>query len=107
MINVYLDDLRPRPKGFKLARTVKQCLRLIKRNKVNILSLDYDLGFGSPSGFEVVAYMIRTRRFPKKIILHTANPFGRIRMYSALKQNKPERVPLLVRPERIYLNFFN
>ncbi|WP_409346714.1 cyclic-phosphate processing receiver domain-containing protein [Paenibacillus sp. MBLB4367] len=103
MINVYLDDLRPRPKGYKLARTVKQCLKLIKRNKVNVLSLDYDLGFGRPTGFEIVQYVMKSKRYPKKIILHTANPFGRIRMYHALKLNKPRNVALVVRPEPISL----
>lgn len=105
MINVFLDDLRPCPKGYKYAKSADECIQLIKKNKVNVLSLDHDLGFACPSGFEVVKYMVKHKRYPNQIILHTANPFGRFRMFHLLKQNKPKEVTLLVRPEPLYLDF--
>jgi len=106
MINVFLDDLRPCPKGYKLVKTVSECIHLIKKNKINVLSLDHDLGFGTPSGFEVVRFIVNNKVFPKKIILHTANPFGRLRMYKLLKENKPKNVSLIIRPEPLYLSLF-
>lgn len=102
MINVFLDDLRPCPKGFKFAQTAKECIKLIRENKVNILSLDHDLGFGTPSGFEVVNYIVNNKTYPKKIIIHSANPFGRLRMYNLLIRYKPEKVILLVQPKPLF-----
>ncbi|MDF2722446.1 MAG: hypothetical protein K0Q59_2121 [Paenibacillus sp.] len=105
MIHVFLDDLRPCPKGYKYAQNVDECIRLITRYKVNILSLDHDLGFMKPSGFEVVKYIVKNKVYPKKIIIHSANPFGRFRMFKLLNEHKPNHVILLVRPEPLYFNF--
>ncbi|SFM16882.1 hypothetical protein SAMN03159341_1198 [Paenibacillus sp. 1_12] len=103
MLNVFLDDLRPCPKGFQLAKNVSECIHLIKKNKINVLSLDHDLGFGSPSGFEVVKYIVSNKIFPSEIIIHTANPFGRIRMFRLLNRNMPKNVKVVIRPEPLYL----
>lgn len=105
MINVFLDDLRPCPKGYKYVQTADECIKLITKNKVNTLSLDHDLGFGKPSGFEVVKHMVQYRIYPKKVVIHSANPFGRLRMVELLVKHKPKNVILLVRPEPLYLNF--
>ena len=45
MIHVYLDDLRPCPQGFTLAKDVKECISLLQECEVDILSLDHDLGW--------------------------------------------------------------
>ncbi|RKN84642.1 cyclic-phosphate processing receiver domain-containing protein [Paenibacillus ginsengarvi] len=103
MINVYLDDLRPCPKGYKYVQTADECIKLISKNSVNVLSLDHDLGFGKPSGYEVVKYMVQNRTYPKKIVIHSANPFGRFRMLRLLIKHKPRKVILLVRPEPLYI----
>ncbi|MEK3917293.1 cyclic-phosphate processing receiver domain-containing protein [Paenibacillus sp. FSL H7-0331] len=103
MVNVFLDDLRPCPKGFKLVKTVSECIQVIEKNNINILSLDHDLGFGRPSGFEVVKYIVNNKIFPREIIIHTANPFGRIRMFRLLNSNMPKNVKVVIRPEPLYL----
>ncbi|MCZ8515330.1 cell division protein FtsJ [Paenibacillus filicis] len=104
MINVYLDDMRPCPKGFILARTVESCIELISSKKLDTLSLDHDLGFGKPSGYEVVKFMIANKIYAKKIIIHSANPFGRLRMFNLLVKNKPKEVELYIRPEPLFFN---
>jgi hypothetical protein len=103
MINVFLDDLRPCPKGYKYVQTVDECIKIITKYKVNTLSLDHDLGFGKPSGYEVVRYMVQNRTYPKKIVIHSANPFGRFRMYELLNKHKPTNVILLVRPKPLFI----
>lgn len=105
MINVFLDDLRPCPANFRLARTVNECIRLLKGNKVKILSLDYDLGIGQPNGMDLVQYMVAHRLYAENIVIHSANPFGRLRMYSLLNQNKPKHVSITVKPKPIYFQF--
>lgn len=103
MINVFLDDTRPKPAGYKLARSANDCIRLIRRNKINVLSLDYNLGSGKPTGYNVVQFLIKAKKYPNKIILHTATRSGRVLMYNALKKHKPIRVSLVVRPRRKFI----
>ncbi|MFH5183399.1 cyclic-phosphate processing receiver domain-containing protein [Paenibacillus sp. TAB 01] len=103
MINVFLDDLRPRPKGYLLARSVQECIKLIRSHEVGVLSLDYNLGRGRPTGASVVGYIIKKKRYPKKIILHTADRSGRRRMYRVLKRGMPKTVNVLIRPKPTFV----
>jgi len=98
MINIFLDDLRPAPEGFVLARTAEEAIRLLKMEKVDTLSLDFDLGWDRPTGFAVARFMAETGRYPRHIVLHTANPFGRRLMYGLLARSKPKKVSLEIRP---------
>jgi hypothetical protein len=43
-INLYVDDLRDCPDGFVVARNVDEAIYYLENYKVNILSLDHDLG---------------------------------------------------------------
>ena len=107
MINIYLDDLRPAPEGFILARNVKECQNLIinNRGKVNILSLDHDLGKGK-TGYDLVKWLsfyneregYGENYFPKEIYLHTMNPVGRMNIYQLLEYYKPDDVKLHNKP---------
>lgn len=92
MIHVYLDDLRPCPKGFVLARSARECILLLEECEVDILSLDHDLGWDEPNGFEVVKHMVRHRLYPREIYLHTSNVLGKMNMFQHLYQYKPEHV---------------
>jgi hypothetical protein len=103
MINVYMDDLRPCPKGFVLTRSVNRCKKILSSKRIHTLSLDHDMGFGKPTGFDLVKYMVKHKLFAKKIIIHSANPFGRYRMVQLLKQHLPSQIELSVMPEPIYL----
>lgn len=98
MIHVYLDDFRTCPKGFVLANNADECKLLIDGEEINILSLDYDLGWNQPTGYEVVKHLIATRRFPQVIYLHTSSMFGRQQMYEALREVLPQHVQLFGRP---------
>jgi len=103
MINVYLDDSRPCPAGFVLTRSVVRCKRLMRKYHIHTLSLDHDMGFGKPTGYDLVEYMVKHRKYAKEIIIHSANPFGRFRMLKLLTKHLPRKVKLTVRPEPIYL----
>lgn len=94
MINIFLDDWRPVPRNFIPVRSVQECVNLLKEREVNILSLDYNLGAFQPTGFELVKWMAENNIYPKQIFMHSANPFGRVRMYNFLKKYKPDHVEL-------------
>jgi 23S rRNA (cytidine2498-2'-O)-methyltransferase len=62
--------------------------------EVDILSLDFDLGPGEPTGKEVVLGMISGQLFPREIYLHTSSISGKKEMYELLYQSVPEHVKL-------------
>ena len=43
-MKIYLDDYRPCPPGWTLAKTAPEAIELLKRGDVEEVSLDYDLG---------------------------------------------------------------
>jgi hypothetical protein len=94
VINVFLDDYRHCPEGFVWAKTAAECIELLEHCQVDILSLDYDLGWGEPTGYEVTLYMVKHQRYPRAIYLHTSSPTGRMNMYHLLASHIPKRVEL-------------
>nr|WP_282943449.1 cyclic-phosphate processing receiver domain-containing protein [Paenibacillus sp. RC67] len=94
MINVFLDDMRACPDGFVLARNSEECRLLLEECEIDVLSLDYDLGWDQPTGMDVVRYMISANRYPKEIYLHSSSLVGRKNMYELLYQSKPQNVKL-------------
>ena len=97
-IHVYLDDLRPCPKGFVLAKNMEECVELLTSCEVDILSLDHDLGWDEPTGYDVAKYIVEHRLYPKVIYLHSANPVGRMNMYQLLYRYKPDHVKIYNSP---------
>jgi hypothetical protein len=91
LIHLYLDDIRRCPKGFSLARTGEECLIMLRECDVDILSLDYELGFDSGMcGRDVVAAIVREGLYPREVYLHTSSMSGKQEMYQLLYDYKPE-----------------
>ena len=89
MINIFIDDLRDCPVGFVAARTFDEAVKLVQNNKVNILSLDHDLGEDEngnklKNGYDFVKYFCENGLRANKIYIHTDNPVGRKNMYETL-----------------------
>lgn len=94
-MRIYLDDLRDIPvsKGFVGARNFEEAQDLIMNNKVEILSLDHDLGEDEngielKSGYHLVKwicdYYIELNLSIEKIYIHSDNPVGRADMLETL-----------------------
>jgi hypothetical protein len=98
MIHVYLDDFRRCPIGFVLAKSAEECKLLIDHEAIDILSLDYDLGWNEPTGMEVVHHLVTTKKFPKQIYLHSSSLAGRQQMYGLLMKHIPDDVTLVATP---------
>ena len=98
MIHVYLDDFRRCPKGFVLAKNSAECELLIDHEQIDILSLDFDLGWNQPTGMDVVQHIIATKKFPRRIYLHTSSLSGMQQMYAALMKSIPQQVELVGGP---------
>lgn len=85
MINVFLDDVRPCPKGFVSARTAEECQLLLAECEINILSLDYELGYDQLNGMAVVHQLIAGGKYPREIFIHSSSSKGRAEMAYALR----------------------
>lgn len=88
-INVYLDDLRDCPEDFYVARDFYKAVQLIENNKVDILSLDHDLGCDEQgsllkTGYDFVKWFCLAGYKVDRIYIHTDNPVGRDNMYETL-----------------------
>lgn len=94
MIHLYMDDFRRCPEGFTLARTVDECIEMLRMTEVDILSLDYDMGPGEKTGAEAVKAIVNEGLYAREIYLHTSSMCGKKSMYELLYQNKPEHVIL-------------
>lgn len=73
-MKVFLDDLRRPPEGWVLVKTVPEVQELVKSGVVEELSLDNDLGPGTPEGYTLVDWMAENNVWPqKKPRVHSMN----------------------------------
>lgn len=98
-VKLYLDDERPCPVGWTLARSVGEAKDIVRRFIVTHASLDHDLGACSdclrsvpgaaatlscrhiPNGLDFVRWLVATGAWPpNKPTVHSANPVGRVHM---------------------------
>lgn len=114
-MDIFLDDLRPCPKGFTWIKNVDYLIHEFKcrrdsKLKINILSLDHDLGENELTGYDFCKWLVEEgydnpEIYPNIIYLHTDNGVGRDNMYQLLSRYKPDwvelyRYPMPTRKER-------
>lgn len=92
-LKVYLDDERPVPEGWILARWPAEVIALLELGVVNTISLDHDLGDDvRGTGYDVLTWIeeaVSTRGFKApEILIHTANPPAMKRMMDAVEKIK-------------------
>jgi len=104
-MKIYLDDERTPPNGWKLVKTPKEVIKLLKTGKVTELSLDHDLGDDKNigTGYDVLLWLekeVHMNNFkpPKVLKVHSANVSARTKMEQAIKSinRKNENKVLLV-----------
>ena len=91
-MKVYLDDERKTPDGWVRTYTPEETIELLKTGNVEYLSLDHDLGYKKPTGYEVVLWMEEQvfvhknyTVIPKYTDVHSQNPEGVRRMRNGLR----------------------
>lgn len=108
-MKLWLDDRRPCPDGWTLARTAREAIELLKRHHFEAASLDHDLGHCESctecsgyksacgcechwSGMTVVIFMITTGLWPEtKPGVHSANPVGSSNIVASIERYWPDR----------------
>jgi hypothetical protein len=90
-MKIWLDDERPSPgDDWVVAKTAEEAVDLLGDNegRVEIVSLDHDLGDGNGTGYDIASYLEWRHHMsfptPGTIRIHSANPVGRGRMALAL-----------------------
>lgn len=89
-MNVWLDDERPMPQGYDLhLQTAQEAIQLLSQGGVVRISLEHDLGEQGGTGYEVACFLeqgaYNGTLQPVEVLIHSANPVGRMRMAQALE----------------------
>ena len=92
-MKIWLDDIRPAPKGFTLAHSVNEAITLIEhaekfKMSIDLIDCDHDLGdyfSDGGDGIKLLDWLCERQTF-YPIILHTANPVGRDNMLRLIKR---------------------
>jgi hypothetical protein len=90
---LWLDDERPAPDGWVLAKTAIEALAKLRQQEFEVVSLDHDLGEESGSGYDVLLY-IEAQVFTNpnfkcpELRIHSANPAGCQMMQLAIEINR-------------------
>ena len=80
-MKLFVDDVRDAPDfSWKVVRSYKEAIDVLKSEKVQILSLDHDLG-EDLTGYDIINWLEKKVYHeeiepPKKILVHSANPVG-------------------------------
>lgn len=86
-MKVYLDDMRPVPEGYVLAKTYDECIHLLRSNNVTHLSLDHDLGTDK-TGYDVILWIEKNVAYnkyaPPEINVHSANTSAARKMWQGV-----------------------
>ena len=95
-VKIWVDDIRPVPKGYMGTKSVKETIELIRKveaegGKIEELNLDHDLGdyfkYGGDA-IKILDYLVeRETYYP--ISIHTANPVGRANMERIIRRYWP------------------
>lgn len=105
-IKVYLDDVRPEPKGWVRAYWPEEVIKLLKTGNVDEISLDHDLGNDEHgTGYDVILWIeeqVALHGFnPPKINVHSANSSAREKMERGI-----EAIKKLHKKENTFREFF-
>jgi hypothetical protein len=86
-MKIWLDDVRPAPEGYTLAKSVNETINLILKAendgvRIAVIDCDHDLGDyanDGGDGIKLLDWLVERGTF-YPIALHTANPVGRDNM---------------------------
>lgn len=91
-MKLFVDDCRPAPAGWVLARTPEEARIRLEAGSVEEVSLDYFIGTGEDETFLSVAHVIvelPAERRPRRVVLHTASEAGAARLAQVLRGSVP------------------
>ena len=96
-VKIWVDDLRPVPKGYVGTKSVNETIALIEKiisnnGSIEVIDLDHDLGDYAKDGGDAISILdylhMNGTYYP--IAIHTANPVGRANMERAINAHWPK-----------------
>ena len=95
-MKIWVDDLRPVPRGYAGTKSVEETIMLIeelesKGEELELIDLDHDLGDYAVYGgdaIKILDYLAERETF-YPIAIHTANPVGRANMERMIERYWP------------------
>lgn len=89
-IKLFVDDTRPRPKGYEFAGSYKEAVESFELfGDFDVVSLDFSLGNDEPTGLDVLKYMKENGKSPKLINIHSNHIEGMKLMKEYAEENFP------------------
>ena len=80
-MKLWVDDERKAPDGWAWCRDARSALFKILEwhltDKLTVISMDYDLGAGTPNGYDLLYCMARLGLKVPTILVHSQNPDGK------------------------------
>ncbi|MGE7882300.1 cyclic-phosphate processing receiver domain-containing protein [Bacillus sp. NPDC094077] len=89
-MNVYMDDQRTCPFGYVLATTVESALQIVREQDVNILSLDFNMGWRQKNGLDLVEAFCKEGLYVNEIHLHTNDVISMHKMQQRIEKGKEQ-----------------
>lgn len=92
-MKLWVDDLRPAPEGWSLAKNIDEAKDALEGGEVDETSLDHDLGEGhGREGYDFVLWMAEYGVWPENsLTVHSANPPGAEKMCAIVERYGPYR----------------
>jgi hypothetical protein len=81
--------------GAVWVKTYEEAIELLATGEVVVASLDHDLNMAQTmgldnrehTGYDVLVWMEQNDVWPEKVLVHSANPSGKMRMLQAVQQH--------------------
>jgi len=87
-MKVWLDDRRYPPKGWCWAKSVDEAKMFFEYGEIEYMSLDYDMGYGEASGYELCTWMRINSKWPTKgVTTHSSSQFSNLKMQKVLGEH--------------------
>lgn len=107
---LWLDDVRPAPRGYDWAKNYSQAVQMMSETLYDEVSLDHDLadwqyaamrdshggehdytrGRQERTGYHVALWMVEHSYYPRLIAVHSLNPVGSKAMIQLLQSSHPD-----------------
>ena len=88
-MKLFLDDIRREPEGYVLVRSFEDCIFELGTKVYDTVSLDYALGERF-TGLDVLKWMVRNKKFPQKLNIHSTHAYGRAEMACYIRMHFPK-----------------
>lgn len=91
-MNLFLDDIRQGPPGYKIATNYCDCIFLLATMEFEHVSLDYSLG-ERWTGLDVLKWIVENGKYPSTLNIHSTHPYGRSAMADYIRTHFPSGYP--------------